>query len=71
MAESDGSRAPSRELAASIAAALARAGIIGEERAARVAEQLAAGTLGETEWRLLIEAGLPRPEAGESHGARD
>jgi hypothetical protein len=71
MAESDGMRTPSQELAASIAAALGSAGLIREERVAHVAEQLAAGKLDEAEWRVLIEAGLPRPQAGESDAGRD
>jgi hypothetical protein len=67
VAESEGRETPSEQLAAIIAEALRAAGLIREDRVAGVRVQLAAGTLKEAEWRLLIENGLPRAGAEDKN----
>lgn len=62
---------PNQELAALTAKALAEAGLVLPEREADLQQQLAAGTMKEQDWRVLIETALPKPDGEDADGPGD
>jgi hypothetical protein len=61
----DGEGSPNERLAARVASALDTAGLLPAGRADDVRARLAAGTLKEEDWRLLIERTIDEAARGE------
>ena len=61
-------KSPDQELAAVITKALVGAQLVDESRAAKLEDRLAAGLMGDTDWRLLFEIQRPIGSSGGDRG---
>jgi len=68
MPEAKLKRSPEQQLARIIAESLVREGIIPKTQFKELAQKLAAGTMRESHWRLLVETAAPEIDGIESDG---